>query len=139
MPEIRHYNGLNRTPALVLAVRGWMALIDAGHCSDYVQVYAEQDALVIFVDGVAAGVLTYRHVLLGKELMVGIGYIADAYRGQKLYGQLWNSLVEKAKELGAVHISSATFIENDQMRAVAQKQGRVERTVTLDYDVTCRP
>ena len=70
-----------------------------------------------------------------KELAVGIGFVLPEFRGLGLYGQLWDALVAQAQALRVPHISSATFLDNTAMRAVAQRQGRVERTVTLDYAV----
>jgi GNAT superfamily N-acetyltransferase len=135
MTGIAHYIGLNRTPALPLAVRGWFALIEADHCSNYVQVTADQNALVAFVDDTAAAVLTYRYEPSLKEFQVGIGYTLPAYRGQGLYSALWAALVARAQQVEVVHIASAVFLNNGAMRAVAQAQGRIERTVTLDYTV----
>lgn len=132
---IRHYVGLNRTPALPLAVRGWLALIEADHCSNYVQITADQNAFVAFEDGVAAAVLTYRHEPALKQIEVGIGFTLPDYRARGLYNSLWAALVAKAKEIDAVHIASAVFLDNTAMRSVAQNQGRIERTVTLDYAV----
>lgn len=135
MMAIAHYVGLNRTPALPLAVRGWLALIDADHCSNYVQVTADQNAFVAILDDTAAAVLTYRCEPLLKEFQVGIGYTLPPYRGQGLYSALWTALVARAQQADVVHITSAVFLDNVAMRAVAQAQGRIERTVTLDYTV----
>jgi len=135
MDCVEHYVGLNRTPALPLAVRGWMALIQDGHCNNLVLISADQNAVVAFVGGEPAGVMTYRHDLVMKEFSVGLGYVLPAYRRLGLYGRLWDALVARAQAVGVPRISSHTFLGNAAMRAVARRQGRTETLVSLDFDV----
>jgi Acetyltransferase (GNAT) family len=136
---IAHYSGLNRTPALPLAVRGWLSLIESGHCSNVIQVTADQNGFVGSVGGTPAGVLTYRHEPVTKELIVGLGYVLPEYRNTGLYQMLWDALVIKAHGLNAVQITSATFVSNTVMRAVAAKQGRTESQVWLNFPVPDHP
>lgn len=130
---VEHFIGLNRTLALPLAVEGWMELIQSNHCSNVILVHGDQDAFVVFDEGLAVGVITYRHDVLHKEFAIGVGYIKPSGRGKGLYKILWQALVDYARSLNVVTISSATYIENHKMRAVAIAQGRIEKTVTLDY------
>ena len=134
-PAIIHYTGLNRTPVLSLAVRGWLALIESGHCSNTIQIAAEHNAFGAVISDQVVGVLTYRHVPALKELAIGIGYVVPEFRRHGIYDHLWEALVIKARELDSVHISSATFLGNTAMRSVARAQGRVESQVVLNFDL----
>lgn len=135
--RIEHYDGLNRTPALPLAVEGWFRLFQQGLAGDTVQVQWDHNSLVAFDnDDVAMGIITYAHLEYLKSLTVCIGYVRPAYRRLGVYRALWDALVGKATEMKASVIDSSTFIENAPMRAVASDQRRRETSVNLRFDVT---
>jgi hypothetical protein len=134
-PLIQHFVGLNRTPALSLAVRGWMALIESGHCPNIIQIFADQNALLASIAEKPVGVLTYRHDRVLKELLIGIGYVLPEYRRRGVYHLLWDALVAKAQEFGIPQIVSTTFVGNDGLRAVARAQERSESQLVLEYEV----
>lgn len=56
---------------------------------------------------------------------VWASYLYPQYRGKKLYPELWKALLMVAKEKEVLYIDSSTHRENDEMRKLYDKQGRI--------------
>lgn len=135
MFEVRAYEGLNRTPALGLALDGWVAMrkmnvVDQGA----IMLVWDHNALVAFRNEEPIGVLTYSDTKWLKQYDIGIGYVEPPFRGVGVYSTLWNELIKKATAAGYHRIASSTHVDNIKMREVAAKQGRTTTGVILSYD-----
>lgn len=53
-------------------------------------------------------------------------YIYHMYRNNKIYERLWEELLQHARELGVSYIDSSTHRDNDRMKELYRKQGRLE-------------
>ena len=129
------YNGLNRTPALKLAMQGNLEVIDAGFCPDLLLFNWDNDAIVAFVDDTPVGVITFSHIVHLKQIDIGIGYVDPVHRGSSVYREMWDALVVHGRTLGVAEISGTTHIRNDVMRQVADALGRTTEALILSYKV----
>lgn len=141
MGEIRidFVNGLNETPALTLAVRGWAEIDERGFSDGSMSVHASQHAFIAYAangrDQLPVGVMTFAHDEDLKRVWVFVGYVIPEFRGQGIYNALWHRLVAHATELKVTSIQSGVHVRNSAMRAVAARQGRREDAVILRYDI----
>lgn len=135
MIRIEHYDGLNRTPALYLALKAHVELLAADLHEPVLNVYWDHRAIVAFDEQEPIGVLTYTHTPGMLQLDIALGWVAPERRGRGVYGLIWKALIGKAQELKAVRIMSTTHMNNATLRQTAQNQGRVERGIILTFDV----
>lgn len=140
MTRIEHYDGLNRTPALRLALKAQLEIIELGRSELMLNVFWDHQAIVAFVEEPTAairpvGVLTWKQDQWAKQIAIALGYVEPEYRGQGIYRTLWDALIHKAQALDLRHIVSGTHVDNVEMRRVAVSQGRREFGVYLGYDV----
>jgi GNAT superfamily N-acetyltransferase len=134
--RIEHFEGLNRTPAIGIAVRGWHHMLEDGFASDTIAMAWDHNAFVAFDHyNQAVGVLTYAKIDHLKEWSICIGYVLPERRRTKVYTALWEALVERARTLGVSVITSSTAMHNASMRSAAFKQHRVEQAVVLEYRI----
>ena len=142
MSEIRIdlVEGLNETPALALAVRGWAEVYERGFSDGTMSVHASQHALVAYAangrDQLPVGVMTFCHDEDLKRIWIFIGYVIPEFRGQGIYNALWSRIVAIATELKVPSIQSGVHVRNSAMRAVGARQGRREDAVILRFDIT---
>lgn len=132
---IHHHDGINNTPALDIATRGFVELRSAGLTLPHIPLGWDHNALTASVEQDIVGVLTYQHLAYMKELHVGVGYVEPAWCRNGIYGLLWAELVRRARDLKVVAVSSTTHIGNAAMQTVALRQGRREIGIVLRYDV----
>ncbi len=135
MIRIEQYDGLNRTPALTLALKAQLELLETGRMEAVLNVFWDQQAIVAFYHGRPVGVITWKHAEWAKQIDIALGYVEPAYRGKGIYQAMWEVLVYKAQTLKVPQIASGTHVENATMRMVAIKQGRTELGIILRYDV----
>lgn len=138
--EIKLFDGLNNTPALDLAVRGWADVQERNLGDGSLNVYASLQAFVAYVKNgheiLPVGVMTWEFDKTLKRVWIYQGYTLPEFRGRGVYNALWASMVaHAATELKALSIQSGTHVRNSAMRAIAKKQGRVEECVVLRYDL----
>ena len=137
--EIVLVDGLNNTPALDLAVRGWAECVEKGWGDGSLNVYASLKAFVAYAQNgremIPAGVLTFDHDGPLKRIWIYQSYTLPEFRGRGIYNSLWSRMVEHAVELKAVSIQSGTHVRNSAMRAIAKKQGRFEECVILRFNL----
>lgn len=142
--EVKFYDGLYQTPALELAVRGWLDCVERGFGEGALNIGWDQKAYVAFAPTnlsergrgmVPVGVCTFEYMAPFKKVWIAQSYVIEPYRGLGIYRMLWERVVLKAIELKAVKVESGTHPLNTTMRAIARKLGRVETGITLTYDV----
>lgn len=128
--------GINRTPALAIALEGYAWLLGQGFAEPIIPVSWETNAIVGYgSSGGPLGVITFDHMKWRKEIHIGIGYVHPMARGQGLYLTMWNALVAHAQSVGALQIWGNTDLRNERMRSVAKSLGRVEVGVMIKFDV----
>jgi L-amino acid N-acyltransferase YncA len=134
--RIEHFEGLNRTPATVLAIQGWLELQERGLGEPVMNLNWDANVIAALADdGACIGVIVWQHIKWTRQVFVDLGYVAPAARQQGVYRALWAALVEKARELKVPHIYGITHLDNIDMRATARKLGRIEIGVSLRFDV----
>lgn len=132
---IRHYEGLNRTPALPLAEKAQAELKAEGLTENASLISWDHQAFVAFEFDVAVGVITFGHTKWLKQLDISLGYVEPDRRGTGVYRALWAALVVHAQKVGAVEICGSTSVRNQRMRDVAKALGRAEVGVILKFTV----
>jgi GNAT superfamily N-acetyltransferase len=139
--RIEQYNGLNRTPAALLAAEGHLELLRLGFADTMVYNYWDDEALVAFdADSQMTpplGVITFQHTKHYRQIDLKIGYVREPFRRMGVYRKLWEQLVGLAVERKAVLIRSGVHIDNVTMQNVALSQGRMIRGYTFDYPIRC--
>jgi hypothetical protein len=133
--RIEHYDGINRTPALRLALTAQLELLSLGLCEPLLNVFWDQKAIVAFDEAEPIGVITWQHQAWLKQIDVAIGYVVPQHRRERVYTHMWAALVEKAQELKVPQICGTTQMSNKPMRITAIKQDRCELGVVLRYAV----
>jgi hypothetical protein len=136
--RIEHYDGINRTPALRLALTAQLELLTLGLCDPTLNVFWDQKAIVAF-DETPIGLITWQHQAWLKQIDVALGYVVPHRRREGVYTHMWAALVEKAQELKVLQICSTTHMSNKPMRITAIKQDRCELGVVLRYAVPVTP
>lgn len=132
--NVRRYEGLNGTPALPLALRGWTDLVDRGMCRNVVMLFWDNWAVVAELDGTPVGVITFSKSDWLREFHISIGFVLPEYRRRGVYRAMWTDLVAWARELKFRAIEGSTKAENATMRSVAAALGRRE-DVTLHFEL----
>lgn len=135
-----HVEGLNDTPAALLAVAGWVDTVEHGFGDGSLNMNSGLKAVIGYAangrDMIPAGVITWDK---NGESSVWIyqSYVIPEFRGRGIYRAMWEALIDHVtKELPKVRtINSATHIRNAAMRAIAKQQGRSEEAVTLRFDI----
>lgn len=138
--KIEHYEKLNNTPAVKIAVEGWNEMLVRGVAREVVMVQWDSNALVAFhqndlLELVPAGVIIYAHLEWAREMHINIGYVRPAFRRQGVYRELWAALVARAQEKNVAYIEGSTAMDNEEVRATARSLGREERGVLLGFKV----
>jgi len=138
--EIQFFDGLNNTPALELAMRGWAEMHEKGLSDGNLNIHSSLKAFVAIApnghDKLPVGVMTFDPEPTLRRVWIFQSYVIPEFRGRGIYTALWNKLVEYATvELKAKSIQSGTHVRNSAMRAVAKRQGRYEESVLLRFDL----
>ena len=136
--EVRLFEGLNQSPALNLAVRGWADCVEQGFGDGVLNVYTSLNAFVGYAmngrEQLPVGVMTWEYEKATKRVWIYQSFVEIEFRGRGIYQAMWAKIVEHAAvELKAATIESATHVRNIAMRAIARKQGRFEEAVTLKF------
>jgi len=131
--NVHHYDGVPRTPALLLALKGNVEIVEAGFAVPAVHFNWDSKAVVASIDGVPCGVITWNHTEWMKQVDITVAYVLPEYRRRGVYRAMWEALVEKAKVVGALEIMSNTAVANAPMRGAAAAVGRSEGGVILRF------
>ena len=127
MPNVQHYEKINGTPAMPLAITAWKELMNRGLSGNYIpNDIGSTEALVVYdldIVYLPLGIMTFYNY--GKDCL----YIDAAYvtvPGKGYYSIMWNRIIEIAKERKMKYICSWILPHNTRMRDIAKKQGRTE-------------
>lgn len=135
VPRIDHYQGLDGTPAVALALRGQTECLEHGG-EQAVGLHWSYNAITATIDGKVVGVIVWIDQMKdSRRIWLQLGYMLPEFRGRGIYSYLWSALILKAQEMKCPQIQSATNVNNYHMREVAKAQGRVEFAVSLRFDV----
>jgi GNAT superfamily N-acetyltransferase len=132
---ITHYEGIDGTPCVALAMRGMAELLADGGGEQFVGLHHSYNGITATIGDNVVGVLIWFDQPTSHRIWLQLGYVLPPYRGQGVYDALWDALLDKARGLKRPRIDSAARLDNYVMRAVAKKQGRVEHAVLLKYEV----
>lgn len=137
VPKIVHHDAFCRTPAVRLAARGWLELLDANLIDDSgipfgwdyksIVAYSEDDTPI--------GVLVWADQAWGNQISISLAYVLPDYRRMGVHTAMWLAIVDKARELKRPVISSSASIRNAASRASMASQGRGETGVSTVYHV----
>ena len=135
LPEINHYEGMDGTPAVAIALLGQLECLNEGG-ERAVGLHWSYNAITATVENKVVGVIVwFDQTKESKRIWLQLGYVLPAFRGKGIYSHLWRALVEKARQMKCPEIHSATRFDNHHMREVAKAQGRVEYAVSLRFRV----
>jgi GNAT superfamily N-acetyltransferase len=133
--EIKHYDGINYTPAIQLIVEAQADLLRTGKSEPLLSALWDNQVVAAFEGDYCIGVITWNYSAWVKTASINIGYVDKNYRRKGIYRMLWDELVIKAREKGAVNITGSTHLDNAAMRAAAKALGRIESSVNLLYRI----
>lgn len=138
--ETKLFEGLNNTPALDLAIRGWADCMERGLGDGTLNVHSGLKAFVAFAmngrEQLPVAVTTFDYDKDLKRVWIFQSYTLPEFRGRGCYNALWSALVAHAiQELKASSIQSATHVRNIAMREIAKRQGRFEECVVLKFNL----
>lgn len=132
---IKHYDGVNNTPAIQLISNGWAEMLDNGVIGDELICNWDNKAIVAFHQDRAVGVIAYSPIEYRKSIWITLSYVREEYRRQGIYSQLFAALVTKAAELKAVGIEGGISIKNTEMLAASDKMNRKRMYITTRFEV----
>lgn len=132
--EIKKLDGIIGTDALWLAVLGWENLMADSLVPNYISMVDwEAEAFVAYRNGRPVGLITFKYMKWNNTMVITHGYVLPPCRRQGIYTQLWNALVLDAQERSVPRIMSETSTHNIGLRAHAEKCGRTEPRVVLEF------
>lgn len=135
MITVQHFEQINRTPALPIAVEGHNAMLQAGMSDPVTAINWDNEALLAKDDAAAVGVLVFCHHKWDCSLFVNIGYVQPSARRQGAYRAMWERLVEIARERKVSVIIGASHVDNAEIRLVNERLGRKPYAIMYAYPV----
>lgn len=138
--HIQHWEGIENTPALPIALRGQLECAAAGGAQE-VGLHYSYNAITATIVGEFAGrpvsevvgVIVWHAQKEQHRIWLQLGYVVPECRGRGVYSHLWRALIGKAKELGVNYIDSGTSRDNDRVLQIASHQGREVHAILLRY------
>ena len=97
--------------------------------------YYKDSAVVARDGGNIVGFITYRYEKGEGTAWIMLGWVRDVYRRDGIYRKMWNKVVEALRKDGCKRIAGMTHINNEAMRAVYEKLGRVEKYISSYYNI----
>lgn len=128
------------TPALELALRGWVEINDQGLHDGTLNCYPHLKAILGYAmngrDRLPVGVITFEHEAMQRRVWAFQVYVLPEFRGRGVFTAMWAKLVEHSTEiLKARSIEMGTHVRNSAMRAAAKRTGSVEEAVFLKFNL----
>ena len=97
MITTEHVENINRTPAVLLALKGATEIIEDGFGDSVLLVQWDHEAIIGYVADEPVGVITFSHTKWVRQLDVSIGYVRPEFRRMGLYRAMWSALVAEAQ------------------------------------------
>lgn len=145
--DIVHVKQLGGSRFMGYAVQVHAAMIKEGQASErHLNLHWENEAVFAVLRGsvdapggpMIIGMITFTEHKWGDYLAIGLGFVTRRFRSDGVYTALWNRLVELAQDRGVASITGTTYASNWPMRKVAEKHGRRESAVVLEFDVPAK-
>lgn len=133
--EIHHFKTIARTPALKLAVAGWLELLEGGRSDGGIVLSWDQEVIMAADASGPVGVLTWTDQAWSNQLVVNLAYVIPTRRRQGVHTAMWRALIGKALELKRPAIVSGTAIGNVPARSAMLEQGRRETGIVVTFEV----
>ncbi len=133
--EIKHYSGLNYTPAVLLAAEAQYSLLSENMSEPLISTFWDDEIILATIDNDSAGLILWKYSEWVKTVNIHIGYVRPKYRRFGVYRKMWYALIDKAREAKAKNIMGTTHIDNIGMRETARSLGRKEISVNLVYSL----
>jgi GNAT superfamily N-acetyltransferase len=134
MIAIRRYEHINYTPAVVLAMRGWLELNDKGIGEQAASVHWEQHGIVAFADSKAVGVITWTEQKPLAAAYAEQVYVIPEWRRKGIFKLMWDELEEWAAEKEFYTIRLGTHPMNTLARSIYDRMGRLHG-LFYEFDV----
>jgi hypothetical protein len=133
---IAHYDGMDNTPALTIALRGRLAVLEKSPMQE-LGLHHSYQAITATRPGATTpdGVIVWFEQKEQHRIWLQLGWVEPSCRAFGVYTALWSALCDKARELKCQYIDSGTDVDNTIMREVARRQGRCEVGILLRYEV----
>lgn len=126
--KIEYYKHICNTPALALAIKGWMDLRAHKLCDEgQIFVAWDNESIVSFMGPAPVAVMTFAHQEWSNNLTILLGYCEPEFRGKGYYHALWDKIVEIAQERNCTRITTASHPDN--YRSIKIQQARSPRSV----------
>ena len=144
--DLVHVKQLGGTRFMGYAIQSHAAMIKEGTASDrHLNLHWENEGMFAVLreegewkspDGpIIVGMITFTDQQWSRCLQIGLGFVTRRFRLDGVYTAMWNRLVELAQDRGVGTISGITYASNEAMRSVAQKHGRREKGIVLEFEV----
>lgn len=133
-------DGLNNTPALDLAIRGWAEINEKGFGDGTLNCYASLKAVLGYAmngrDRLPVGVITFDYDTMLRRVWAFQVYVLPEFRGRGIYTAMFAELVRYGTDvLNANSIQMGTHLRNAAMRAVAKRTGCFEECIILRFNL----
>jgi len=133
--KIVRYESINYTPAVALAVKGWLEANDAGIGEPVASIHWEQKAIVAFDGKVPVGVITWTHQPSLSAVYIEQAFVELSWRGKGFFRSMFADLVEQALVLNVGFIRLGTNPDNHEARAIYERLGGVVSAVFYSFEL----
>ena len=134
-----HSRTLQGSPALPLAIEGWLQLLKRGFVNPRLFLLNTYSQVLYTCDeaNIPRGILVYDTELPGYDYTweVILSYVDPLVRRLGTYRNLWETLKERAKQEDIIEIKSNVHVDNRVIQEVLGKSGRVLNTLTYTYRI----
>jgi GNAT superfamily N-acetyltransferase len=90
-PQIDHYEGIDGTPVVAIAVRGHAELLAAGAPEQFVALHYSYNGITASLDGKVVGVIVWIDQKDSRRIWLQLGYVLPEFRGQGIYNHVARS------------------------------------------------
>lgn len=141
MTEVRTYkyfSSLDASGALLMAVEGYAALLREGLADPHYNMLSGTYKTVTCSTkrrGII-GLICFDEWNTPERFWIYFAYVKPECRRRGVYRGMWNHLLDIAKASNVKSIGSATYVENEPMKATYEALGRRARSITYEYEVT---
>jgi hypothetical protein len=132
-----HYVGINHTPALILGMKGWLEIYEAGLAQCVLPFSWDNNAVMCTDNGHEVGVIVWSEQKWCKSAYIIMGYVKPEFRRIGIYKLMWNNLVEHIKKNhpDLIKLEGGTHPKNMDMREVMHRLQRKATSYNYTYDL----